>query len=427
MLDEQYKELLNTYGEQPPQGAWNAIEKALHQPWYAKPWGKAAIFTSVVSASLGIVYFATAFNRTPAPSDRTQTPDSISTIDQPGKTLPEANGTMIEKEKATDQANTTKENENKPYVVNPLTGSQLQERNITKAEKQETINNPGSPAATEKIRSTNNTTASSSTNPLVNTSSLSLKLSDHIICVGKIVTIKVKGAGANMILDFGDNHQVNLSTGNSIFPYTYMFAGAYNVSLKLNNAIFASEVLNVEDKPQAYFKTSISENTTVQFNNLSEGATKFFWFFDDGKQETTTENKAVSHYYTSTSRKLFNVKLIAINTNTGCCDTFESAVKNHNFRNYFFTAIPNVFTPNNDGLNDLFEIPASEMKEWHIIIVDEAGHTLFETDKQQNSWNGKLNNMGNDCVAGNYHYIIKYMQPDDDEMHQKSGPITLIR
>lgn len=59
--------------------------------------------------------------------------------------------------------------------------------------------------------------------------------------------------------------------------------------------------------------------------------------------------------------------------------------------------------------------------------MDASGKVVFETNKQSNFWNGKLNNQGNDCSNGMYRYIIKYMQPDDDEMHQKSGFITLLR
>ncbi len=156
-------------------------------------------------------------------------------------------------------------------------------------------------------------------------------------------------------------------------------------------------------------------------------ATRFIWYFDDGQQESANDNKSSRHYYSSTSRKTFNVKLIAINTTSGCSDTFEGPVNNPNFRNYFFTAIPNVFTPNNDGLNDVFEIPASDLKEYYLIILDESGHTVFETDNQKNFWNGKLNNLGSDCTGGTYRYLIKYMQPDDIEVHQKSGSITIIR
>lgn len=39
MLDEQYKDLLDSWEEQPPQEAWLAREKAL-KPWYALPFGR---------------------------------------------------------------------------------------------------------------------------------------------------------------------------------------------------------------------------------------------------------------------------------------------------------------------------------------------------------------------------------------------------
>lgn len=418
MLDEQYKELLNSMEEQPPMEAWNAIEKAL-RPWYVQPWAKTLLFSSVVAASLGVFYLVT--------SDSTHT-----TQEKVNHT------TQVEtsnEEKTKEAFNEPKTDENTKSNTNSENQAIKSEVDVSTQKNAGQVVQNGSELNGNGSISTNQTSVSNENGAISPPSAnnrtrkqVSLKLSQSEICVGKLINIKINGCESSMMLDFGDHHQVNLINYKMVYPYSYEAPGIYTITIKsLTNEVLASENIQVDEKPQAYFKTKVSENTSINFENLSIATNSFIWYFDDGKQVSVQDNKLLNHYYASTSRQVYKVKLIAINTATGCSDTFENEVKNPNFRNYYFTSIPNVFTPNNDGLNDVFEIPATELKEWHIIIMDGAGQVVFESDDQRNNWNGKLNNLGTECSRGMYRYIIKYMQPDDQEMHQKAGVVTLIR
>lgn len=419
MLDEQYKELLNSMEEQPPMEAWNAIEKAL-RPWYVQPWAKTLLFSSVVAVSLGVFYLVT--------TDSTQTKQEQLTHTTQVETSNEV--------KTKETFNEPKADENSKSITNSEVKASKSEVDASTNEAgQVTVpgnesNGNGSSSSSQTSMSNENGNGAIST-PSVNNRTrklVSLKLSQPEICAGKVVSIKISGCESSMMLDFGDHHQVNLVNYKMVYPYSYDAPGIYTITIKSSaNEVLASENIQVDEKPQAYFKTKVSENTSINFENLSVATTSFIWYFDDGKQVSVQDKNLINHYYASTSRQIYKVKLIAMNTATGCSDTFESEVKNPNFRNYYFTTIPNVFTPNNDGLNDVFEIPATELKEWHIIIMNGAGQVVFESDDQRNNWNGKLNNLGTECSRGMYRYIIKYMQPDDQEMHQKAGVVTLIR
>lgn len=66
--------------------------------------------------------------------------------------------------------------------------------------------------------------------------------------------------------------------------------------------------------------------------------------------------------------------------------------------------IPNVFTPNNDGINDLFEIknlPDNSITQ----IFNRWGIKVFETNKSDIFWDGRTTS-GIECVDGTYFYII---------------------
>jgi len=89
--------------------------------------------------------------------------------------------------------------------------------------------------------------------------------------------------------------------------------------------------------------------------------------------------------------------------------------------------IPNVFTPNGDGKNDLFSLTVSSdcLREFETIIYNRWGIKVFESQKPAIDWDGKINN-GGKASDGTYYYIIKYKSLGDTQL-EKNGFITLIR
>ncbi|MCH2021777.1 MAG: gliding motility-associated C-terminal domain-containing protein [Saprospiraceae bacterium] len=68
--------------------------------------------------------------------------------------------------------------------------------------------------------------------------------------------------------------------------------------------------------------------------------------------------------------------------------------------------VPNIFTPNGDGVNDMFEIPClNTLPEAWLIVFNRWGDVVYESDKYHNQWDGKHNE--NDLPDGTYFYILK--------------------
>jgi gliding motility-associated-like protein/uncharacterized repeat protein (TIGR01451 family) len=64
--------------------------------------------------------------------------------------------------------------------------------------------------------------------------------------------------------------------------------------------------------------------------------------------------------------------------------------------------IPNVFTPNGDGVNDTFFIPGLDTyTEDEIVIINRWGNNVYEKKNYQNDWTGK------GLVEGTYFYVLK--------------------
>lgn len=83
--------------------------------------------------------------------------------------------------------------------------------------------------------------------------------------------------------------------------------------------------------------------------------------------------------------------------------------------------IPNVFTPNGDGLNDTFVIPGLEMYEANeLTILNRWGGTVYERKGYKNEWTGEGLN------EGTYFYLLK-IKSSSNKWEVYKGYITLLR
>lgn len=86
-----------------------------------------------------------------------------------------------------------------------------------------------------------------------------------------------------------------------------------------------------------------------------------------------------------------------------------------------FLEVPNVFTPNGDGVNDFYFINSKGMEELELTIVNRWGEVVFTSNDINGTWDGTSN--GNLCSDGVYFYILKAKSKTQD--YQKQGHVTL--
>jgi gliding motility-associated-like protein len=91
--------------------------------------------------------------------------------------------------------------------------------------------------------------------------------------------------------------------------------------------------------------------------------------------------------------------------------------------------IPNAFTPNGDGLNDIFEAESvCPIVEYEMLIYNRWGELLFESNDIALGWDGKKN--GKDCPGDSYVYIVKYIvekSPGVQEKNVVDGILYLLK
>ncbi|MCC7029113.1 MAG: gliding motility-associated C-terminal domain-containing protein [Chitinophagaceae bacterium] len=158
-------------------------------------------------------------------------------------------------------------------------------------------------------------------------------------------------------------------------------------------------------------------DATITLLNQSQLADHYEWYENNTLHGTSTD-------YTVSNPGLgtFCYTLIAYNT-LGCSNTVTKCVKiKDSVLSTFF--IPNVFTPNGDGLNDIFRVKGKNIHINLFSIYDRFGQLLFQTDDLTTGWNGDYK--GVQCEVGTYFYLIHYSDAEGSGKIEK-GDLTLIR
>lgn len=95
-----------------------------------------------------------------------------------------------------------------------------------------------------------------------------------------------------------------------------------------------------------------------------------------------------------------------------------------------FLNIPSAFSPNGDGLNDLFlpvlSVDCHSVRPYNLSIYNRYGERIFMSADPAKGWNGRYAN-GDNADAGTYFYTLSYHIGNGNETLNKKGDVTLIR
>lgn len=152
-------------------------------------------------------------------------------------------------------------------------------------------------------------------------------------------------------------------------------------------------------------------------SKISEDFIAWEWDFGDG---TVSMEKDPVHVFKMPGE--FEVVLKAYDI-FGCSSVQKEEVKVSQVNEYLM--MPNAFTPNSDGLNDLFKPETKGISGYRMDIFNTWGEMIFSNAVQNaEGWNGQLN--GQLLPAGNYVYKVSFQTPKG-EVIEKAGTVTLIR
>jgi gliding motility-associated-like protein len=87
--------------------------------------------------------------------------------------------------------------------------------------------------------------------------------------------------------------------------------------------------------------------------------------------------------------------------------------------------VPNVITPNNDGLNDFFEVPClEEIDNGFLRVYNRWGNEVYRNENYKNEWNGFYK--GNPLPDGTYYYVLEFTD-QQGQFRNLAGDLTILQ
>jgi gliding motility-associated-like protein len=234
----------------------------------------------------------------------------------------------------------------------------------------------------------------------------------------------------NTIWDFGYNLYAN---GDSV-RYCFEKPGVYPVKVFLvdgngcKNTVQAPFSIEVYPRPEPaiYYSPSVATllHNEIEFTATYNNGPITYWHWDFGDIMTNTDTADTKNaVYTYTYVGNFPVMLIATSI-YGCTDTTYRIVP---VTEEFTMYIPDAFTPNGDGLNDVFNVKGAGFLEegFEMRIYDRWGELIFKTNNVYEGWNGKVK--GVDAKSDVYIYKIRCFTTVQKIKKEFVGHVTLYR
>jgi gliding motility-associated-like protein len=222
--------------------------------------------------------------------------------------------------------------------------------------------------------------------------------------------------------DFGDG----TTPSNSRNPiHLYEAPGIYFPRLRaFANPVCSDDFVSptpviVTEGPVASFTTLPPIDSTLrlpiaelQLQDASQpGVVSWFWQFGDGtisrEQNPVKRYNGLGDYFIT----------LFVTDSVGCTDSIVQGP----FRvRESWLDIPNVFTPNGDGLNDRWQVPYNGPERYKLAVVDRWGYAVHTANSPNQPWDGRLPN-GENAADGVYYFVLEIGE------NLYKGSVTLVR
>lgn len=205
--------------------------------------------------------------------------------------------------------------------------------------------------------------------------------------------------------DFGDGNTSSVSDPIHI----YDTPGIYDVTLEIevtegcpaNLTMSKPDLIQVFPSPVADFSVdpAITDvfNTEITLTDLSIDSEEHFYQLNDFAD--TTARDLTYHFIEGGYHYPYQV----VTNEFGCKDTATREIFVEPRTTMY---VPNAFTPNADGTNEVFKPVIYDVSEYQFIIFNRWGQIIYETNETQNGWDGRID--GKLAPDGVYLWMVKY-------------------
>lgn len=199
-------------------------------------------------------------------------------------------------------------------------------------------------------------------------------------------------------------------TGSGQFIIEYQISGLCGNSDTI--------ILNVYPHPLATFvikeESCLGANDASIYLSIYNGSPPYQIIWNTGSTENVINN-LIPGFYTVTI------------TDAKSCTSNEStiiyAATNECYSDHIY--VPNIFSPNNDGVNDILHIDGKNIESFIFLVYNRWGQKVFENDDIDKGWDGTYK--GKNLPEDVYSYVLIVKFQNSQRQQKYSGTITLVR
>ena len=219
----------------------------------------------------------------------------------------------------------------------------------------------------------------------------------------------------------GTNYQWNTSANTQTINVSPLTNTTYYVfGNTLCGIDTAFHPITVVPKPQADFSftpaiPSIGSNINLTY--LGSPVTNYFWYDDN------------NYLFSNQMNPIYNIQnqnntiiLLYVQNQYGCIDSISKTINTDAKINVW---VPNSFTPNGDGRNDIFKVETNlELTNFNLYIYNRWGQVVFESTDINYGWDGKY--MREYVKADVYVWILTYKNKYSNQLQRQQGSVSVI-
>ncbi|MBK9283064.1 MAG: gliding motility-associated C-terminal domain-containing protein [Sphingobacteriaceae bacterium] len=220
------------------------------------------------------------------------------------------------------------------------------------------------------------------------------------------------------------------------FDFCYNTAGTYNLKVKTTGKNGCTSTYSVETPivvhplPHTVLNynpdpVTTTENNVTFFPSHSGGNVISYLYEFQGTNGVggydSSSMKNPTRSYPNIGK--YPVYLIS-RTDKGCSDSVFKVIE---VRDAFSVYIPNTFTPNNDGLNDVFNVKGVGLSSegYSMEIYDRWGNLVYSTKELTKGWDGKIKDLNGE--VGVYVYKVKVSSDNNQGRKEYTGHVSLLK
>lgn len=253
-------------------------------------------------------------------------------------------------------------------------------------------------------------------------------ISDELKCAPYLAIFEDTSFASTQIFytwDFGDGSELS----NEPDPFHWYYEpGSYDVSLTIwttsgcidTLSLFLPDLIEVFPSPESAFTVNPTEATVFYpnfyFTDQSQGGVSQTFYFTDGYSSSET---AVWHSYVESG---YHYPYQVVLNQYGCPDTSWQQIYIIPFTSIF---VPNAFSPNGDGRNDIWQPVVHDTEAYEIWVFDRWGQLILNSTSETANWDGIM--QGKPALPGVYTYYIKYTDQLDGLPYELRGHFTLVK